>query len=207
MKTNSQLLSYIRDGIHTSDFFNYDGHELEVRPLRSSEIDDAKIKGYKYVNPQLAKLLLNIYIGNIDPKKIRDSYPVDMYKNFDKYYREIDYWIVYHGMKDFMPKDFSIDDVRQMRYVHDIAKYIVGMSTSDTKTLRQFIFTEEGERIATIIHVYNQPLVSSINDMTPLQQKFLFQSDPSKTPKEVELKDIEDLDNFLKQVNSRGRRR
>jgi len=196
MKVNSQIIDYIRSGIHAHDFFNYDGHPLKLRPLRTIELDDAKINGYKYVSPSMAKLLLNIYIGKIDAKKLRKDFPTSMYKNFDKYYREIDYWIVYHGMKDFCDEDFSIDDVREMRYVHDIAKFILSMSSSDSATIRKILQTDEGKNIATIIHIFHQPL-AVIKDLTPIQERFLYQSDPSQTPEEIHLNDIDELEELL----------
>lgn len=203
MKSNAEVLRYIRSGINKTATFNYDGKSLTLRPLRSTELDNAKVNGYKYVNPSMAKLLLNIYIGKVDAHKLRSDYPVDMYKNFDKYYREIDYWLVYHSMKDFCDDDFSIEDVRKMRYVHDIAKYILSITVADTPTITRVLKTEEGQKIATLIHIYHQPL-ATINDMTPSQEDFIYQSDPSRTPEKIEVDNIEELEDlmtYMKGVN------
>ena len=197
MKTNEQIIDYIRDGIHAHDFFNYDGHLLKIRPLRSVEIDDAKIKGYKYVDPRLAKMLINIYIGKFDVKKLHSEFPPSMYENFDKYYREIDYWIVFHAMKDFAGDDFTIDDVRLMRYVHDISKLVLSMTSSDSKTIKRILRTEDGEKIAHHIYTFNIPLVSTVRDMTPIQETFLYQSNPSVTPEKLDISSMAELERLM----------
>jgi len=206
MITDSELLRYIRGGIHKIVHFNYDGHDLKLRPLRSIELDDAKCKGYRYVTPKMAKLLLNIYIGKIDPTEMHDEYPVEMYENFDKYYREIEYWIVYHSMKDFMPSDFSIDDVRKMRYVHDIAKKVLSTISSDSETITRVLYSDEGKEIVRLITIFNVPL-ATINDLTPLQEEVYYQLDPSKKEKKVKVKDMEELDKLLSYVGGGNVRR
>ena len=136
-------------------------------------------------------------MGKIDPKKIRKSFPPSMYENFDKYYREIDYWIVYHGMKDFCDDTFDIEDVRQMRYVHDIAKLVISMSTADSKTIRRVLRTEEGKKLADFIYIFHMPIVNKIDDMTPIQEQFLYQTHPGKTPEILDVSNMTELGNIL----------
>jgi len=180
----SKLLQYIRDGVKTVEFFDYNDKLLKIRPLTTSEIDDSKMKGYKYLNPKLAGLIVKMNLGLIKPDQKIDVDNDAMYINIDKFTRELDYHIVYHSMKDFMPDDFTIKDVRKMQFVHDIAKKVLSITSKDTNTVIEFITTADGQELAQIIYKYNISLVSKITDLTPLQYEFLKWSHP-EAPKKV----------------------
>jgi hypothetical protein len=197
-----ELLDYIRSGIKTTDFFDYNGHILTIRPITSMEVDDAKSHGYQYVDPVLAKVMVQLNLGQIKGTDKLKDVPPKMYINIDKFNRELNYWIVYHGMKDFMPEDFSIEDVRKMQYVHKIAKQILSITSTDTKSVVQIIKTEEGQELARLIWRYNVPLVKDITELTPLQHQFLIWSDP-KAPQLLNSIDKE-LPEFGKLINNVG---
>lgn len=187
----SDLLDYIRGGIKTADFFDYNGYNIKFRPLTSMEVDDAKGKAYGYVTPKIAKLIVQLNLGLINGKDKVDEIPPEMYSDIDKFNREINYWIVYHGMKDFMPEDFSIEDVRKMQYVHKLAKSILSITSADRETVVQIIRTEDGLELAKLIWRYNVPLVKDITELTPLQHQFLILSDPTN------ITDINSVDSKL----------
>jgi len=199
----SELLKYIRDGIKTVNFFDYDSHIISYRPLTSAEIDDAKGKAYGYVTPKIAKLIVQINLGLISGTDKIEEIPPEMYSNIDKFNREINYWIVYHSMKDFMPKDFSIDDVRKMQYVHKFAKRILSVTSLDKGTIIELIKTEDGQELAKLIWHYNIPLVSKITELTPMQHQFLIWSDPAAP---LDIKAVDDkLPEFGRLIRHAGK--
>ena len=194
------LIDIIRGGITAYDFFDYNGHLIKIRPLTSMEVDDAKSHGYEYVDSNIARLMVNINLGFITGADKLAEIPKEMYPNMDKFNREINYWIVYHGMKDFMPEDFSIDDVRKMQHVHKIAKRILGISAAPKNRIVEILKTEDGVELARLIWHYNVNLVKDIKELTPIQHQFLIYSDPNRP---VEVTAVDDaLPEFGKLINN-----
>lgn len=159
-------------GIKATDIFDYDGHEITIRPLSSYELDNAEKEGYKYVTSNLAKLIMRIRLKDVSLTKMLGKIPPEMFTAINKYYKEVDYWIIYYSMKDFQPEDFSINDVRKMRYVHDIALKVINMSSAGDRKLVEIINTADGRRLGKIIFDFHVPITDEAWKMTPLQYKY-----------------------------------
>lgn len=159
-------------GIKATDIFDYDGHEITIRPLSSYELDNAEKEGYKYVTSNLAKLIMRIRLKDVSLTKMLGKIPPEMFTAINRYYKEVDYWIIYYSMKDFQPEDFSINDVRKMRYVHDIALKVINMSSAGDRKLVEIINTADGRRLGKIIFDFNVPITDEAWKMTPLQYKY-----------------------------------
>jgi hypothetical protein len=106
-----------------------------------------------------------------------------VYSQMTKYYNTIDYWVVYHSMKDFMPDDFTVEDVMIMHDVHDIAKRVFKISSADDDTIIDEVATPAGDKLVTIIYKLHQPLTSELWKLTPLQHKFLTYGHPKAIKK------------------------
>ena len=190
----------IREGIKIKDFFNYDGTMIPLRPVTSFELDEARWNGYNFVDPKLARLLVNIKLGKYKIIDELKDYSVEIYSNIDKFDAEIEYWIVFHSMKDFRDESFSIDDVRKMRYVHEMAKFILDMSSAPRDVVLELVKTPDGEQLARIIYEYNVPLVSELWKLTDLQHEFLIWSHPD-APRKV----ANSMEEFEKMLPTLGR--
>ena len=192
------ILKMIREGIKIKDFFNYDGTMIPLRPLTSFELDDARWHGYEFASPKLARLLVNIKLGKYKILDELKDYPAELYANIDKFDAEIEYWMVFYSMKDFRDDSFTIDDVRKMRYVHEMARFILDMSSAPRDVVLEIIKTPEGEELAKIIYQYNVPLVNEVRDLTDLQHEFLIWSHP-KAPRKV-ANSMEEFEKLLPQL-------
>lgn len=159
-------------GINIVETFDYEGHLIKIRPLASAELDDCELKGYQYVDPGLARLIMLIRLKKVELNSKLDKIPPQMMESIDRYYREVNYWIVYHSMKQFMPDDFTVEDVRKMRYVHDIASKILDISSGTKKQIMKIIATPEGQELAAITLRLKIPLANEAWKLTPLQLKF-----------------------------------
>ncbi len=200
MEDFDTILKMIREGIQYKDFFNYDGTLIPMRPLRSSELDDARWHGYEFVSPKLARLIVNIKLGKFKIVHELKEVAPEMFINIDKFDSEIEYWIVYHAMKDFRDKSFTIDDVRNMRYVHDMAKFVLAMSSAPKSVVLDIVRTRDGVELGRTLHQFNVPIVDRVNDMTDLQHEFLIWSHPN-APKKV----ANSMEEFEKQLPQLGR--
>lgn len=136
------------------------------------ELDKAELEGYKYVNPSLAKMIMRIRLRDIALIKEIKKLHAETFIAIDKYYKELDYWIVYQSMKDFQPDDFTIDDVRKMRYVHAMSLKILQMSSAGSRSILNVIESSEGRRLGRMIFDFNVPLTDEAWKMTPLQYQF-----------------------------------
>jgi len=188
------FLNLIRKGITATTHFNYDGIDIVLRAVSSTELDDAKYKSQELCDDKLARMILKMRLGQLNGKFDIDSIPADMYKNYIKYILEFDYWITYYAMKDFQPADFNFEDVRKMRYVHEIADIAITLSSAPNEVIIEFIKTEDGQELAKIIHEFKQPL-AMIKDLTPLQHTFVLFSSPN-APKHIG-NSMEDLEKAL----------
>ncbi|NHJ40122.1 MAG: hypothetical protein FK731_08830 [Asgard group archaeon] len=209
------LLKYIELGTDYKEWFNYDGQPLPIRPLSSYELDQALLKALQegisqntFRSVVMAKLKLYDTNTKID-------LDIENYQHFVNYFNEIDYWVVFFGMKDFQPEKFSQPDyngefendfddwidnkekgyyiVRKMKYVHKIAEDIINMTDQPVVKLVEVISNTKGKVLASCVHAFHQPLSSEAWKLTPLQQKFILYSSPN-SPKL--LKSEEDLPGF-----------
>jgi len=143
-----------------------------LRPLTSYELDKAEREGYKFVDSNLAKLIMRIRLGDVALTQELGAMPPQLFTAVDHYYKEVDYWIVFYSMKDFQSKHFNIEDVRKMRYVHDMAMKILGMSSSNDRKIVETIRTPEGKKLAKLIFEFNVPITDEVWKITPLQYSF-----------------------------------
>lgn len=194
MISMSNFLQFIRGGIKASTIFNYDGYEVVIRPISSAELDDAEEHGYELVDSKLAKLIMRVRLNDLKLTQELTEIPPEMFRNINKFYKEIDYWIVYHSMKDFQPDDFSIEDVRKMRHVHTMSKDILEISAGTKGMIFRAISNVEGKRLCNIIVNMKVPLADSAWDLTPLQEK-TYEILSGKT--KVYAKSLDDLDKYL----------
>ena len=177
------LVNVIRGGIKTIDSFLYDDNLITIRALSSYEIDQAKYGAMELVDQQLASFIIKVRLGELKnlPTLDIDKIPKELYKNYLKYDLEFDYWVVYYSMKDFIEDDtWSIEDVRLMHSVHELAEKIISITSLPHEVIKQFVYTDEGKRLATAVYVFHQPLNSDLWKMTPTQEIFLALSHPSQ---------------------------
>lgn len=115
---------------------------------------------------------MRIRLKDISLTKELVKLPPEMFNSIDRYYKEIDYQIVYYSMKDFQPDDFTLEDVRKMRFVHDISMDVLSMSSATDKKLVEIINSADGSRLGKIIFNFNVPITDEAWKITPLQYKF-----------------------------------
>ena len=201
-----KLLEYIRKGISYTDFFIYDNYTIKIRPINSLECDKAEHNSLliKEVDSKLAKFIMQIKLGKISLTTELNDLPSSLYTALRRYYMEIDYWIVYYSMKDFQPEDFKIDDVRKMRYVHEIARKVLDMSSNNSEVIMKIVSTEKGQELARIIYEYHVPLTDSAWKLTKLQEEFLYWSNSSapkylgKSWRDIDFPGVDKLRNVAK---------
>lgn len=194
------ILKYIELGTNAKEYFNYDGNPLPIRPLSTHEIDDIFLTVLKEgITQSNYEVLMEIKQNLKDKDKVVDFSDKNKYAEFIRYYNEVDYWIVYHAMKDYQEEEFSMPDfkgeykkdknwheryprgyylVKQMKYIHDIAKDVIYMSNRPLPQLVEILRSNSGRLLATRIFVLNTPLTNEAWKMTPLQEKFLYYSRP-----------------------------
>ena len=194
------IMKYIKLGTNAKEWFNYDGQALPIRPLSSYEIDEILLKIIEDgIPPIVFESLYKVKMNLLDENEevVINS---QNYAYFFKYYNDIDYWTVYHGMKDFQEEDFSKPDydneykddysdwdfkypkglykVRKMKYVHEIAKDIRSISTQPLIKLTSLLSNKDGKILGSMIHTFHQPLASEAWKLTPLQETFIYYSSP-----------------------------
>jgi len=189
------FLQRIRKGIRYFTYFDYNGTPIKIRPLSSTEIDDAKMKSMGLVNPQLAGLMIKIRL-NLHKKEKFDlsAVPDLLYKHYIQYLNEFDYWLVYYSLKDFMPEDFSIDDIRKMQYTHEIARDILSLTgVEDKQRFIGFIRSKDGDELAEILFKWHVPLASIVEDLTPLQIEFMHYKGDGKDKTLITMDELKEL--------------
>jgi len=134
---------------------------------------------------KLTGLMMRIRLGELvgEPIDYTEVHP-DLLREYLKYLKESDYWIVYHAMKDFQPEDFSIDDVYKMRLVHEIAEHVIMLSSAPTDVIIDEIRTPEGQELAKVVYEFKIPLTDEAWKLTPLQHQFMIWASPD-APKKV----------------------
>lgn len=194
MTTMDDVLNMIRMGIQVKKFFPYDGTEIPIRAISTAEFDDAKNKSVDICDEKLAQQILKLRLGIIKQKIETKNIPIDMFKNYLRYMQEFDFWVVYHGMKDYRDSTFTIEDVRKMRYIHEMAQTIIDCSSLPEPFMKYVIATPDGQKMATLIWEIHVPLVSELWKLTPLQEMFLEGTNPNKMEK---VETMEDLNKIL----------
>jgi len=190
----SDLLAIIRDGVQYKENFSYDGIECWIRPLTSVELDAAEDEALKLISDaRLVATLINIRLGKIDILKPMDIPPA-LYTRMREYFNTVDYHVVFKAMQKFMPSDFSLEDVKKMQYVHELAVRIRQISRRSDSIVQEFLQTKGGQELVEIVYTFHQPL-AMIKDLTDIQKRFLYYGS-GKAPKKV-ANSLEEFDNLL----------
>lgn len=208
------MLKYIALGTDCKEYFNYDGKPLPIRPLSTYELDQAFLKAVEGVSPLIFNTIIKMKLDVLD-----ENYFIDLdknnYKEFVKYYNESDYWIVYSAIKDFQDESFSLPDfdceyeqdyddwnpekpkgyylVRKMKYIHQLSKDIMSMSSRPAEEMVEVLTNSDGKILASMVHKFHQPLASQAWKLTPLQVSFIFYSRPNAPQI---LKSVDELPGF-----------
>ncbi len=127
-------------------------------------------------------MMVKIRVGKLKLLEDIKDIPPEAYQSMRKFYNELDYWIVYYGMRDFIEEEFTIDDVKKMHHVHDIAQKIVSMSSAPEDIVEKIVRSNDGKLLATCHYQLHVPLTDAAWKITPLQFDFLF---TSKLPENV----------------------
>jgi hypothetical protein len=183
-------IRHVQLGANAVDYFEYDGSPLPFRPLFSWEMDDAFESSLVGASFSTIQLIMKIKLGALSSS---DNIPIATPEDVIKYQHHmnlLDYWIVYHGIKDFQdaqfkepgedefPRGFNLIRDR-FRHVHEIASEILRVTKPPEEIVRQLVKSPEGKLIATIHYQLHVPLASEQWMLTPLQHEFLFYSHPN----------------------------
>lgn len=189
LKEELEILKHIRLGTKEVLYYPYkEGIEpLPLRPISSCEMDQSFYNSLEDVSNEIVHLVINLKVNLIKGEE-RIKVSNEGYSKLIKFYDDIDYWIVYFGMKDFQHTNFSEPDpdkvdshpkgyyiVREMSEIHEIADFILKGSTSSNTIVKEIFNTESGQEIAFFVFYLNQNL-ASIGDLTKLQKRFLLYS-------------------------------
>jgi len=209
------IIKYIKLGTDAKEWFNYDGQALPIRPLSSYEVDEIMLKIIEDgIPPIVFKSVYKVKMSLLDENEEIEINPQN-YAYFFKYYNIIDYWTVYYSIKDFQDEDFSKPDfdeeymkeyddwdrynpkgyyiVRKMKHIHEIAKDIRIMTSQPLIKLSSILSNNDGKILATMVHVFHQPLASEAWKLTPLQESFIYYS---RRGAPTIVKDVKDIPGF-----------
>ena len=115
----------------------------------------------------------------------RIKYSNELLAEIRSYFDNLDYWITYYGMKDFQDDSFSIEDIKKMQHVHEIARRVYASSYQTKEVIEEIIKDSDGRHIATVVFNLNIPL-GELSKLTKLQRDFLILSklDRQQRPKQ-----------------------
>lgn len=166
--------------------YNYGKEPLPLRPISSFELDQCIYNSLENCsNENVISFIIKFKLGIIKGDENIELSP-DAYKELLKYYNEIDYWIIYYGMKDFQDISFSTPDfdigipnginkIREMKEIHEIASFILSASTQNEDVIKEIFSDPSGRDIAEIIIYLKIPL-TSFSKLTKLQKNYLIYS-------------------------------
>jgi len=182
------ILNHIKLGINEVIYFDYEGQPLPLRPITSLETDESFYKALAYTPTKIAKFVVELKLSIIKPKEAIEL-SNDGYAALQKYYNDINYWFVYHGMKDFQDEEFKEPDytkdeqfpkgfytVQKMNHVHKIANLILSHSNAPKEVIKEVIKTPKGKNLGTFLFYLNVPLTDASWKLTNLQKDFLYYS-------------------------------
>ena len=177
------MIKHISLGTSEVFYYNYFGELLPLRPINTYELDDCFYNSLATAQENIVELVVKFKLGVVKPKtniKIDNK----SYAELQKYFNNIDYWIIFYAMKDFQDEDFTklidgipsgIHLVQKMRRVHLIAKAVLTASYQPKEIIQEIVRSDEGKTLATIVFTLNVPL-TKISKMTRLQRDFLVYS-------------------------------
>jgi len=177
------MIKHISLGTSEVFYYNYFGEQLPLRPISTFELDECFYNTLNTTESDIAELVAKLKLCLISPKteiKIDNK----KYAELQKYYKNLDYWIVFFAMKDFQDEEFTkpvagiphgIQLVRKMRDVHKIAKTILNASYQPKEVIQEIVRSSDGKILANIVFNLNVPL-SDLSKITKLQRDFLILS-------------------------------
>lgn len=188
MNTQEKLdiVKHIKLGTSEVLYYPYNRGEqpLPLRPISSWELDQCFYNSLLYAENKIANLVINLRLGMIDKDRLINV-SNDGYAKLLEFYNNVNYWIVYYGMKDFQDEDFSkpnYDDlfnhpngfylVKKMQEVHEIADFITTTSNQSEVVLKEIFKNEYGREVAYLCYYLKIPL-ADIKDLTKLQRDYL----------------------------------
>jgi len=174
------MIRHISLGTNEVIYYNYFGEQMPLRPISTFELDECFYNVLRTADEEIAELIVKLKLRLIKPKTII-KYDNNKYAELQKYYNNLDYWIVFFAMKDFQDEEFSkpIDGipsglhlVKKMRHIHKIAKFILNASYQPKEVIQEIVRSDDGKVIASIVFNLNVPL-TDYSKMTKLQRNFL----------------------------------
>lgn len=188
-KEKEDLIRHITLGTNEVFYYAYnDGREpLPLRSLTSYELDQCFYKALEDAPTKVASFVIKSKLQLFDKNK---KIEVDSknYVEIQRFYNEIDYWIVYYAMKNFQSDEFTkpnYDELEgypngfyithQMEEIHNIALMVLNHSTQPKEVIKEVFYDDMGKQLAMKITYLNQPL-AKINKLTKIQEDFLIYS-------------------------------
>ena len=179
-------IKYVAQGISATDYFDYNGSPLPYRPLTTWELDDAFEKSIVSLSDQHVRLIMKMKLGELKQSDMVKCTTGD-YIALNRQSNELDYWIVYHGIKDFQDVNFKkpadtgepqgyLLVKNTFQHVHDIANKVFTASKQPEAAVTEFVKTPEGRILASIHYKLHVPLSSDLWRLTPLQIDFLIKA-------------------------------
>jgi hypothetical protein len=165
------MIKHITYGTDEVFHFNYNGEKLPLRPISSYELDQCFFNALKGATKEIAEIFLKLKMGLVKGSQ-KITYNNKLLAELRDYFDNLDYWVVYYGMKDFQEDSFSIEDVKKMQHIHQIALRIYGYSYQPKEIIEEIVRDGEGRHIATIVFNLNIPL-GKLSELTKLQRDFL----------------------------------
>ena len=94
------MIKHITYGTDEVFHFNYNGEQLPLRPISSYELDQCFFNALKGATKETAEIFLKLKMGLIKGTQ-KFNYDNELLSNLRDYFDNLDYWVVYYGMKDF----------------------------------------------------------------------------------------------------------
>lgn len=183
----NELLEHITLGTNDVFYFSYNSgtEPLPLRPLTSLELDNCFYDSLDQAPIGVARLVIKLKLGLIEKDQEVRNIKNEHYSKLQRFHDLIDYYVVYHGMKDFQSEKFrkpnengipnGISIVQEMNDVHKIASDILSRSHQPQDVIKQVFYDEKGKELAMKITYLHQPL-DKICNLTKLQEDFLVYS-------------------------------
>jgi len=201
-KEKRNVIKHIKLGTDEVLYYPYEGNQtLPLRPISSYEQDDCYYKALENAPTKIADFLVKLKLGLID-KDRKVNLSNEGYSNLQKFYDTIDYWTVFHAMKDFQDETFKQPDfmreggfpsglyqVQRMTDVHEIALFVLNSCFRKQEIIKEIFEDEEGRDVAYFLYIFNQPL-NKIGELTKLQRSYIIYS-KNKLPRVMSGKKLE----------------
>lgn len=186
----AEIIKHIKLGTNEVLYYPYNRGKqpLPLRPISSHELDQCFYQALKHAPTKIADLVVKLKLKLIDTT--RDISISDKgYADLEEHYDSIDYWVVYHAMKDFQDEDFKFPDydkvdsfpkgyykVRdKMQEIHAIAEFVMNASRGEEEIIKEIFKDEYGREVGYCVYYLNTPL-AEISKMTRLQRDYLLYS-------------------------------